>query len=129
MDLPVYSTKLDKVNLIANYLMSESEPRWLFLVGAGGDGKSMATGEAIKIWRRSLGEDDKDDLNDSKISVLPCYPDGNAVYKAMLIKRGSSNVKTIVHVLTWGPEWEFMALEWGAKVVRFERGTEPRDSY
>jgi len=126
MEIPVYSTKADKINLVANYLMNTTDNGWLFLIGSGGNGKSMATGEAINMWRRSLGEDDKDDFNDSMIVSLPfsCFPEGNAIYKTMLLKKGSSIVKTIVHVCIWGPEWEFMAKEWDATVARFERGTE-----
>lgn len=127
MEIPVYSTKADKINLIANFLMNNTEYGWLFLIGSGGNGKTMATGEAINMWRRSLGEDDKDDINDSMIVGLPCssFPDGNAIYKTMLVKKGSSIVKTIVHVASWGPEWEFMAQEWNGIIARFERGTEP----
>ena len=57
MEIPVYSTKWDKINLVATHLMSGPTCGWLILVGPGGDGKSMATNEAIKLWRRSLGED------------------------------------------------------------------------
>jgi len=126
MEIPVYSTKADKINLVANYLMNDTEHGWLFLIGSGGNGKTMATGEAVNMWRRSLGEDDKDDVSNSMIVSLPhsSFPDGNAIYKTMLIKKGSSIVKTIVHVFSWEPEWEFMAKEWNAIVARFERGTE-----
>jgi hypothetical protein len=41
------------------------------------------------------------------------------------MKKGEKVVKTIVHTNTWGPEMEFMAKEWGARVVKFERGNEP----
>lgn len=122
MELPVYSTKWDKVNLVATFLMSGPECGWLFLVGPGGDGKSMATNEAVRLWRKSLCEDVEDEY--SNIISLPCYNDGGA-HKIVLMKRGTQIVKTIVHVLCWTPEWEFMAKEWDAKVARFVRGNEP----
>jgi hypothetical protein len=124
MELPVYSTKWDKVNLVATFLMSGPECGWLFLVGPGGDGKSMATNEAVTLWRRSLGEDMEDPTNDSDIVYLPCYNDGEA-HKIVLMKRGTQIVKTIVHINGWTPEWEFMVKEWNAKVTRFVRGNEP----
>jgi hypothetical protein len=41
------------------------------------------------------------------------------------MKKGESPVvKTIVHINAWTREWEFMALEWDAKVARFVRGNE-----
>jgi hypothetical protein len=121
MQIPVYSTKWDKINLVTTFLMSGPPCGWLFLIGSGGDGKSMATNEAITLWRRSLGEDIDD--NNSDIIHLPCHQDGTA-HKRVLMKKGTEIVKTIVHVLGWSQEWEFMAAEWGASVARFERGNE-----
>ena len=120
----MYSTKWDKVNLVATYLMSGPGCGWLFLVGPGGDGKSMATNEAVTLWRKSLGEDVEDPTNDSDIVYLPCYNDGGA-HKTVLMKKDTQIVKTIVHINGWTPEWEFMAKEWNAKVARFVRGNEP----
>lgn len=118
MEMPVYSTKADKVNLVSTFLMSGPDYGWLILVGIGGDGKTMATHEAVDLWRLSLGEDIK--APDSDIISLHC--DGT-VHKLVLMKKGTPIVKTIIHTNLWGPEWEFMAKEWNAKVVRFERGT------
>lgn len=117
MKIPVYSTKLDKVNVVANHLMGNTYSKWLFLVGSGGNGKTMATHEAIELWKKSLGDD-------GEIISIP-YEAGTAGYKVMLMKKGSSAVKTIVHLYMWGPEWEFMAKEWNATVVEFQRGNEP----
>jgi len=119
MDLPVYSTKSDKINLVSTFLTSGSECGWLFLVGAGGDGKTMATNEAINLWRTSLGEDIADEYSD--IISLPCYNSDDTAHKIVLTKRGTQIVKTIVHILCWSPEWEFMAREWDANVARFQR--------
>ena len=126
MDIPVYSTKWEKINLVATFLMSGPECGWLFLIGHGGDGKSMATREAMRLWRMSLGEDvDEDpDGNYSDIVRLPYYNNGSE-HKLVLMKKGSNIVKTIVHINGWSVEWAFMALEWGAKVARFVRGNEP----
>jgi hypothetical protein len=164
MELPVLTTKWDKINLVATHLMSGPNCGWLILVGAGGDGKSMATNEAVKLWRRSLGDDvdlypsckysgllkgngDENGKNqeneftkkfmqpstlfgmwkkpvNSAIVYLDSHTGGSTV-KIVLMKKGENVVKTIVHTNTWGPEMEFMAKEWDAKVVRFERGTEP----
>lgn len=123
MELPVYSTKWDKVNLVATYLMSGPDYGWLFLVGPGGDGKSMATNEAIMLWRRSLGEDVEDPISDN-IVYLPCHRDGTE-HKVVLMKKGTQIVKTIVHINCWSQAWEFMAKEWNAQVARFVRGNEP----
>ena len=125
MEIPVYSTKWDKIKLVSTYLMSGSDYGWLFLVGTGGDGKSMATNEAINLWRMSLGEDVEDTA--SNIIHLPCYSDGSA-HKIVLMKKDTQIVKTIVHINGWSPEWEFMAQEWGAKVAKFVRGNEPRST-
>lgn len=123
MQLPTYSSKWDKVNLVATFLMSGPPCGWLFLVGSGGDGKSMATNEAVTLWRKSLGEDIEDPISD--IVSLPCYRDGTE-HKVVLMKKGESHVvKTIVHINCWTHEWEFMAMEWGAEVARFVRGDEP----
>ena len=126
MAIPVYSTKWDKINVVVTYLMSGPDCGWLFLVGPGGDGKTMATHEAIKLWRRSLGEDveDPNSDRDSDIVELPCYCDGTE-NKIVLMKKSSQIVKTIVHINNWTPEWGFMAKEWNATVVKFERGNEP----
>ena len=118
MEIPVYSTKEAKVNLVANYLMDETDCGWLILIGSGGNGKSMATGEAISLWKTSLGED-------GEIIELSSCDGGFAGYKTMLMKRGSTTVKTILHVYLWCSEWEFVAKEWNATVARFERGDEP----
>ena len=115
MEIPVVSTKSDKINLVSTFLTSGSDCGWLFLVGAGGDGKTMATNEAIELWKSSLGEND--------VVSIPIVRDDTA-YKIVLMKRSAPTVKTIVHVLDWSPAWEFMALEWGAKVARFQRGSE-----
>ena len=123
MNIPVYSTKWDKINLVATFLMSGPSCGWLFLLGPGGDGKSMATNEAITLWRRSLGED-VEDLH-SDIIELPSHRDGSE-HKMVLMKKDSAIVKTIVHINAWSPAWEFMAAEWGATVARFERGNEER---
>ena len=128
MEIPVYSTKWDKINLVATYLMSGPDCGWLFLVGPGGDGKSMATYEATKLWRRSLGEDLDDpssELESDNILYLPCHRTDNS-HKIVLMKKGFPIVKTIVHLWELTPEWIFMAAEWNAKVVRFERGNEPQ---
>ena len=128
MELPVLRTKWDKINCVVSHLMSGPDCGWLILVGPGGDGKSMATNEAIKLWRRSLGEDvelypnGKTDYSD--IVYLDCHPDGST-HKIVLMKKDEKIVKTIVHANVWGPELEFMAKEWGARVVKFERGNEP----
>jgi len=123
MEIPIYLTKWDKINLVTTFLMSGPSSGWLFLLGSGGDGKTMATNEAVRLWRMSLGED-VEDLNsesDSDIVYLPCYNNATE-HKTVLMKRGTQIVKTIVHINGWGPEWEFMAKEWNAKVVRFQRG-------
>lgn len=123
MELPVYSTKWEKINLVATFLMSGPPYGWLFLVGSGGDGKSMATNEAVTLWRKSLGEDTEGPISD--IVYLPCCNDGTE-HKTVLMKKGESPVvKTIVHINTWTQEWEFMAVEWNATVARFMRGNEP----
>ena len=88
----------------------------------------MATNEAIKLWRRSLG-DDVDlypQVHDqfSDIVYLDCDNNGST-HKVVLMKKGTKLVKTIVHSNIWGPEMEFMAKEWNATVVKFERGNEP----
>lgn len=116
--MPVYSSKCDKINLVSTFLMSGPDYGWLILVGGrgGGEGKTMATNEAITLWRGSLGEDEN-------IIQLPCYDDGSA-HKVVLMKKGSPIVKTIIQTNFWGPDWEFMAKEWDAKVVRFERGSD-----
>jgi hypothetical protein len=166
MESPILTTKWDKINLVVSHLMSGPDCGWLILVGTGGDGKSMATNEAVKLWRRSLGEDvdlypsceysgvlkGKGDESgkhegeekeftkkfmrtntlfsmwkkpaNSEIVYLDSHTDGSIV-KIVLMKKGEKIVKTIIHANTWGPELEFMAKEWGAKVARFERGTEP----
>ena len=128
MEIPEYSTKWDKINLVVSHLMSGPDCGWLILVGTGGDGKSMATNEAIKLWRRSLGEDVElyphGNLDSSEIVYLDSHPDGST-HKIVLMKRGKKIVKTIVHTNIWGSELEFMAKEWGAKVARFVRGNEP----
>jgi hypothetical protein len=122
MEMPVYSTKWEKINLVSTFLMNGPPCGWLFLVGTGGDGKSMATNEAVRLWRMSLGEDIEDPISD--IVYLPCNNDGTA-HKTVLMKKGESPVvKTIVHINVWTREWEFMALEWDAKVARFVRGNE-----
>ena len=121
----MYSTKWDKINLVTTFLMNGPPCGWLFLVGTGGDGKSMATNEAVRLWKMSLGEDIDDPISD--IVYLPCNNDGTANTKTLLMKKGESPVvKTIVHINIWTREWEFMAKEWDAKVARFERGNEPR---
>ncbi len=85
----------------------------------------MATNEAVTLWRRSLGEGIEDPISD--IVYLPCYNGGSA-HKVVLMKKGESHVvKTIVHINAWTQEWDFMAKEWDAKVVKFERGNEPRN--
>jgi len=123
MELPVYSTKWEKINLVSTFLMSGPPCGWLFLVGPGGDGKSMATNEAVTLWRKSLGEDTEDPISD--ILYLPCYNEGTE-HKIVLMKRGEAPVvKTIVHINAWTREWEFMAVEWNATVARFVRGNEP----
>lgn len=108
--------------------MSGPDCGWLILVGPGGDGKSMATNEAIKLWRRSLGEDvelyPNGNTDYSDIVYLDCHNDGST-HKIVLMKKNEKIVKTIVHANVWGPELEFMAKEWGARVVKFERGNEP----
>ena len=128
--ISVYSNKTDKINLVANYLMNGSD--WLLLVGSGGDGKTMATREAIKLWKRSMDEEDPvsdtDDPNNNEdpvgnIVYLPCYGNGTA-HKIMLMKKGDTIVKTIVHINSLSPEWEFVSKEWNAAVSRFERGNE-----
>jgi hypothetical protein len=128
MESPVLTTKWDKINLVVSHLMSGPDCGWLVLVGQGGDGKSMATNEAVKLWRRSLGEDvdlyPHGNTDYSDIVYLDSHTDGSTV-KIVLMKKGEKIVKTIVHANTWCPELEFMAKEWGAKVARFERGTEP----
>lgn len=126
--MKVYKTKWDKINCVVSHLMSGPDCGWLILVGTGGDGKTMATNEAIKLWRRSLGEDV--DLNPqlsekfSDIAYLDCDNNGST-HKLVLMKKGTKLVKTIVHSNIWGPEMEFMAKEWNATVVKFERGNEP----
>ena len=119
MNIPVYSTKLEKVNVVASHLMGNTYGEWLFLVGSGGNGKTMATYEGIELWKKSLGEE-------GEIISVPLYAGGTAGNKIMLMKRGSHTVKTIVHVYKWSQEWEFMAKEWNATVAEFERGNEPR---
>ena len=121
MEMPVYSTKSDKINLVSTFLMSGPDYGWLILVGGsgGGEGQTMATHEAIKLWRKSLGEDVQD-IHSENIIQLPCYDDGSA-HKVVLMKKGSPIVKTIIQTNFWGPEWEFMAKEWNAKVVWFVR--------
>ena len=126
--MKVYKTKWDKINCVVSHLMSGPDCGWLILVGTGGDGKSMATNEAIKLWRRSLG-DDVDlypQVHDqfSDIVYLDCDNNGST-HKVVLMKKGTKLVKTIVHSNIWGPEMEFMAKEWNATVVKFERGNEP----
>ena len=121
--MPIYSTKWDKINLVTTFLMSP-DYGWLFLLGSGGDGKTMATNEAVKLWRMSLGENVEDPISDSDIVYIPCYNDATA-HKTVLMNRGTQILKTIVHINGWTPEWEFMAKEWNAKVVRFVRGNEP----
>lgn len=126
--MPVYSTKWDKINLVATHLMSGPDCGWLFLVGTGGgEGKTMASWEALKLWRMSLGEDVNDPITDSQIVMLRSYSDGEG-HKMVLMKKDTPQpvVKTIVHINGWTPAWEFMAKEWNATVVRFERGNEPR---
>lgn len=128
MELHVLRTKWDKINCVVSHLMSGPDCGWLILVGTGGDGKSMATNEAIKLWRRSLG-DDVDlypQVHDqfSDIVYLDCDNNGST-HKVVLMKKGTKLVKTIVHSNIWGPEMEFMAKEWNATVVKFERGNEP----
>ena len=122
MEIPVYSTKSDKINLVSTFLTNGPPCGWLFLVGTGGDGKTMATNEAVRLWRMSLGEDPEDPISD--IVYLPCHNDGNANKKVLMKKGESPVVKTIVHINIWTREWEFMALEWDAKVARFLRGNE-----
>jgi len=117
--MEIYKTKWEKINLVTTFLMSGPPSGWLFLVGVGGDGKSMATNEAITLWRRSLGEDVDDPFSENIIR-LPCNNDSNA-FKIVLMKKDSTIVKTIVHVNNWNPHWEFMASEWDAQVARFER--------
>ena len=116
----MYSTKWEKINLVTTFLMSGPDCGWLILVGGngGGEGKTMATNEAITLWRRSLGED-VEDVHSDNIIHLPCYNDGTA-HKVVLMKKGTPIVKTIIQTNVWGPEWEFMAKEWNAKVVRFQ---------
>ena len=123
MEIPVYSTKWDKINHVVTFLMSGPSCGWLFLVGPGGDGKSMATNEAVKLWRRSLGEDVDDPCAATNIIELPCHRNGTE-HKIVLLKKDSSIMKTIVHINSWTPAWEFMANEWGATVARFQRGNE-----
>jgi hypothetical protein len=124
--MQVYSTKSDKINVVSTFLMNGPDYGWLILQGGngGGEGKTMATHEAIKLWRRSLGENIDDPISD--IVYLPCYNDGSA-HKVVLMKKGTPIVKTIIQTNFWGPEWDFMAKEWDAKVVKFERGNEPRN--
>jgi hypothetical protein len=123
MNIPIYSTKWDKINLVATFLMNGSSCDWLFLIGPGGDGKSMATNEAIKLWRRSLGEYVDDPCAETDIIELPCHRNGTE-HKMVLMKKETTTVKTIVHINDWTPAWEFMANEWGAEVARFQRGNE-----
>ena len=119
--MEVYTTKWDKINLVTTFLLSGPPSGWLFLVGAaGGEGKSMATNEAITLWRKSLGEDVEDPCSESDIIRLPCNNDSNA-FKIVLMKKDNTSVKTIVHINGWNPHWEFMASEWDAQVARFER--------
>ena len=87
MEMPVYSTKSDKINLVSTFLTNGPPCGWLFLVGTGGDGKSMATNEAVRLWRMSLGEDPEDPISD--IVYLPCNNDGTA-HKTVLMKKGES---------------------------------------
>ena len=126
--MKVYKTKWDKINCVVSHLMSGPDCGWLILVGTGGDGKSMATNEAIKLWRRSLG-DDVDlypQVHDQFSDIVYLYCDNNgSTHKVVLMKKGTKLVKTIVHSNIWGPEMEFMAKEWNATVVKFERGNEP----
>lgn len=126
--MKVYKTKWDKINCVVSHLMSGPDCGWLILVGTGGDGKSMATNEAIKLWRRSLGEDvdlyPSGHEEFSEIVYLDCDNNGST-HKVVLMKKGTKLVKTIVHSNIWGPEMEFMAKEWNATVVKFERGNEP----
>lgn len=121
----MYSTKWEKINLVTTFLMSGPDCGWLFLIGGsgGGEGKTMATNEAITLWRRSMGED-VTDVNSDNIIYLPCYNDTTA-QKIVLMKKGTQIVKTIIQTSLWGPEWAFMAKEWNAKVVQFKRGDEP----
>ena len=124
MEIPVYSTKWEKINLVTTFLMSGPDCGWLFLIGGGGggEGKTMATNEAITLWRRSMGEDVEDTHSEN---ITTYYNDGTA-HKVVLMKKGTQIVKTIIQTNLWGPEWEFMAKEWNAKVVQFKRGDEPR---
>ena len=112
--MEVYKTKAAKVDVVANFLINGPPCGWLFLVGmnCGGEGKTMATGEAIELCKKSFGEE--------SIIRLPCNNDSNA-QKLVLMKKDSTIVKTIVHVNNWNPHWEFMASEWDAQVARFER--------
>lgn len=126
--MKVYKTKWDKINCVVSHLMSGPDCGWLILIGTGGDGKTMATNEAIKLWRRSLGEDvdlyPTGHAQFSEIVYLDCDNNGST-HKLVLMKKGTKLVKTIVHSNIWGPEMEFMAKEWNATVVKFERGNEP----
>ena len=126
MEMPVYSTQWEKINLVTTFLMSGPDCGWLILIGGsgGGEGKSMATNEAVKLWRRSLGEEvdlyPHGNTDYSDIVKLDTPPDGTTV-KIVLMKKGEKLVKTIIHTNLWGPEIEFMAKEWDAKVVQFKR--------
>ena len=86
MEIPVYSTKWEKINLVTTFLMSGPDCGWLFLIGPGGDGKSMAIREAVRLWRMSLGEDvdeDSDGIH-SDIVLLPSYRYGSE-HKVVLL--------------------------------------------
>jgi len=120
--MEIYKTKSDKVDVVANFLINGPPCGWLFLVGmnCGGEGKTMAANEGIMRWRKSLGEDPESPFSTSDIIRLPCNNDTSAP-KLVLMKKNSTIVKTIIQVNGLHPHWEFMASEWDAQVVGFER--------
>jgi len=111
MEIPIVHEWAQKIKTVYDFLIEDGT--MLFIVGLqGGEGKRVATNEAVRRWKMDVGENNIRQLNIFKAGLE---------HKETYINMDTGKLKIIVHTNSWNEHWVAMAHEWGAHTVIFRR--------
>jgi hypothetical protein len=111
MEIPIVHEWAHKIKTVYDFLKEDNT--MLFIIGLqGGEGKTLATNEAVRRWKMDVGEN-----NIREINIFNAGLEHKETYMNMV----TGKIKIIVHINSWNEHWVAMAREWGANTVIFRR--------
>lgn len=114
MHVPIVYGKEEKTKAVYDFLVDPTK-NVLILAGlqGGGEGKTVATNEAVHRWMATIGEENVKPLR-------ICEGSGEG-HKQSYLDLRTWTVKIIIHTNTWDEKWIELGQEIGAQAYLFRR--------